>query len=284
MRGAMEYAKKPLVVAEIGINHNGDLSIAKSLIALSSCLGADYVKFQKRTPELCVPDAQKNVIVSNQWGTMTYLDYKRKIEFGRDEYDELDAYCKHMGIGWFASVWDSESAEFMARYECPFLKVASACITDLDLLKAIKRQDTPVVLSTGMSDKAQIDRALSVLGGQVGYLLHCTSAYPLNDRDVNMRKLLSLRELYGDRHKIGFSNHSSRIVYVVQAYVMGAEMVEFHITLDRNMQGSDHAASIDPGGFDRIMKHIDSIHTGWGTGEIRCLESEIPVRDKLRRF
>jgi N-acetylneuraminate synthase len=274
---------RPVVVAEIGINHNGDLNIAKSLIAMAANFGADLVKFQKKTPEICVPESQKNVMKVTRWGHITYLEYKKKMEFGKAEYDKIDTYCQEMGIRWFASAWDNESVDFLVQYEIPYIKVASACITDFELLERIKSHDVPVVLSTGMSNKEQIDRALDYLGEQAEYLLHCTSTYPAPDADMNMKGLWTLKEIYGNRCKIGFSNHSEKIIYTVQAYVMGAEMLEFHITLDRNMEGSDHAASIGPVGFDRIMKHIGSIYGGWGDGEIKCLESEIPIRDKLRR-
>lgn len=274
---------KPITVAEIGINHNGDINIARSLIALAANFGTNYVKFQKKTPEICVPKLQRNVMKVTRWGHITYLDYKKKMEFGKEEYDKIDSYCKELNIKWFASAWDYKSVDFLTQYDIPYLKVASACITDFKLLERIKSYDIPVILSTGMSTKEQIDKALDFLGNQVEYLLHCTSTYPAPDEDMKMKSLLTLREIYGNRCKIGFSNHSEKIIYTVQAYVMGAEMLEFHITLDRNMEGSDQAASIGPMGFDRIMKHINSIYAGWGDGEIKCLESEIPVMNKLRR-
>lgn len=274
---------KPITVAEIGINHNGDLNIAKSLIAMAANFGADCVKFQKKTPEICVPKLQRNIMQVTRWGRITYLEYKRRMEFGKEEYDEIAEYCKELSIKWFASAWDYKSVDFLMQYDIPYLKVASACITDFDLLERVKSNDIPVILSTGMSTKEQIDKALDYLGNQVEYLLHCTSTYPTPDEDMNMKGLWILREIYGSRVKIGFSNHSEKIIYTVQAYVMGAEMLEFHITLDRNMEGGDHAASIGPVGFDRIMKHINSIYAGWGDGEIKCLESEIPVMKKLRK-
>lgn len=275
---------KPIAVAEIGINHNGALSIAKSLIALAKNFGCDFIKFQKKNPELCVPKLQRNIMKVTRWGRITYLEYKERMEFGKDEYDEIDDYCKELDIKWFASAWDYKSVDFLMQYDIPYLKVASPCITDFELLERIKSYDNiPVILSTGMSTKEQIDKALDFLGNQVEYLLHCTSTYPAPDEDMNMKRIWTLKEMYGNRCKIGFSNHSVKIIYTVQAYVMGAEMLEFHITLDRNMEGSDHAASIGPVGLDRIMKHINSIYAGWGDGEIKCLDSEMPVMKKLRK-
>lgn len=273
---------KPVIVAEIGINHNGSIEIAKSLIALAQNFGCDYVKFQKRTVELVYNKESLDSHRVSRWGT-TQRDQKEGLEFGKEEYDEIDEYCKELGIGWFASAWDYKSVEFLAHYNVPYMKIASACITDFDLLNSIKHSNIPVIMSTGMSTKEQIDKALDYLGSQVEYLLHCTSSYPTTDEDMNMKGLLTLKEIYGGGYKIGFSNHSMKIIYTVQAYVMGAELLEYHITLDRNMDGSDHAASIGPTGLDRIIKHINSIHAGWGDGEIRCLESEIPVMKKLRK-
>lgn len=273
---------KPIVVAEVGINHNGDLEIVKSLIAMGKNFGANYVKFQKRTVELAYSKEYLDSHRVSRWGT-TQREQKKGLEFGKEEYDEIDEYCKELSLGWFASAWDHKSVEFLAQYNVPYMKIASACITDFDLLNSVANSNIPVIMSTGMSTKEQIDKALDYLGNQVEYLLHCTSSYPTADEDMNMKGLLTLKEIYGGRYKIGFSNHSMKIIYTVQAYVMGAELLEFHITLDRNMDGSDHRSSIGPTGFDRIIKHINSIYAGWGDGEIRCLESEIPVMKKLRK-
>ena len=245
---------KPIIVAEIGINHNGDINTARSLIALAAIFGANYVKFHQKKPTIYSQYYCRNVIKVTRWGHITYLDYKKKMEFGKEEYDKIDSYCKELNIKWFASAWDYESVDFLTQYDIPYLKVASACITDFELLERIKFYDIPVILSTGMSTKEQVDKALDYLGNQVEYLLHCTSTYPSPDEDMNMKGLLTLKEIYGNRCKIGFSNHSEKIIYTVQAYVMGAEMLEFHITLDRNMEGSDQAASIGPVGFDRIFE------------------------------
>jgi len=275
--------KRPKIVAEIGINHNGDLKIAKSLIALAKNSSCDYVKFQKRTIDLVYSKNYLKMSRISKWGT-TQGEQKQGLEFGEKEYNSIDKYCKQLDIPWFASPWDYKSVDFLAQYNIPYFKIASACITDFGLLKRVKSfKRIPVVLSTGMSTKRQVDKALEYLGNQVEYLLHCVSTYPTPDEDMNMRCLWTLKKTYGNRFKIGFSNHSAKIIYSVQAYIMGAEMLEFHITLDRSMDGTDHAASIGPKGLDRIMKHINSINAGWGDGKIKYMESEIPVMKKLRK-
>ncbi len=234
---------RPIVVAEIGINHNGSLEVAKSLIALAVNFGCNYVKFQKRTVELVYPRELLDSRRVSRWGT-TQREQKEGLEFGKKDYDKIDEYCRELGIGWFASPWDCMSVEFLMQYDLPYIKVASVGITDDALLESIKMTGKPIIMSTGMSSKEQVDRALDYLGNQVEYLLLCTSSYPTPDEDMNMKGLWTLKELYGDRCKIGFSNHSAKVIYTVQAYVMGAEMLEFHITLDRNMEGSDQAASV----------------------------------------
>lgn len=279
----MEFVK-PVVVAEVGINHNGSINLAKSLIALASNFGADYVKFQKRNPSVCVPDNQKNIRKMTIFGPMSYIDYKNKLEFGESEFDEIDCYCKKLGIGWFASVWDVDSVSFMKRYNPPFLKIPSACVTDLELLKAVKSSGVPVVMSTGMSDEGMVDSAVDILGSNLRFLLHTTSSYPTPPSEMNMSRIFTLQKKYGDAVKVGFSNHCIDLIYTVQSYIMGASMIEFHITLDRNMAGTDQFASIGPTGFDRIMSHIGSIYTGWGNGVLGVCESEKPIMAKLRRF
>jgi len=261
--------EKPIIVAEIGINHNGDIKLAKSLIALAANYGADYVKFQKKTPELCVPDDQKNIRKATIFGPMRYIDYKRRMEFGKEEYYEIDEYCKKLGIKWFASAWDIPSVDFLMKYDIPFIKIASASITDLELLKKVKSTGVPVIISTGMSTKKEIDRAIDILGDNLKYILHTVSSYPTPNNEMNMLAIDTLKRLYGDRYKIGFSNHCIDLIYIVQAYVMGAEMLEFHITIDRNMPGTDQYASIGPTGFDKVMKHINNIYIGWGDGKLK---------------
>jgi N-acetylneuraminate synthase len=274
---------KPKIVAEIGINHNGDMAITKSLIAIAKNFGADYVKFQKKNPDICVPESEKDIIKNTIFGPMKYIDYKKKMEFGKTEFDEIDRYCALLNIQWFASVWDIDSLNFIKDYNPPFIKIASASITDIELLKEIQKSNIPVILSTGMSDKFIIDGAIEILGNNIQYLLHTTSSYPTPSKEMNMNKINTLKKEYGDRFKIGYSNHSEDIIFIVQSYIMGVDMIEFHVTLDRNMNGTDQRSSIGPMGFNRIIKHINNIEEGWGTGEFKLQNSEIDIVKKLRR-
>ena len=274
----------PIIVPEIGINHNGDIRIAKSLISLVSNLGLNYIKFQKKTPDLCVPETQKDIIKDTIFGPMKYIDYKKKMEFGKEEYDEIDRYCTLIKMRWFASCWDEPSVEFISKYEdIPFIKIPSACITDLNLLQKIRNTDIPTILSTGMSTENEINDAISILDGKLQYILHTTSSYPTPFSEMNMNKIYTLKKLYGDRYKIGFSNHSPAIIFSVMSYVMGAEMIEFHITLDRHMNGTDQSSSIGPTGFIRILNHIDNISRGFGNGNIELQPSELEIKEKLRK-
>jgi len=275
--------EKPVVVAEIGINHNGNLGLAKSMIAMAESFGADYVKFQKRNPEVCVPDSEKQSRKMTVFGPMSYIDYKHRMEFGKREFDEIDQYCNKLGIGWFASVWDRDSLDFMVEYDPDFVKIPSACVTDKELLDSCRESGISVVMSTGMSSKDEVDDAVEYLGDSLCYLLHTTSSYPTPNDEMNMSRILTLQMLYGDRCKIGFSNHCVDLIYLVQAVVMNAKMLEFHVTLDRNLPGTDQYASIGPTGFDRLMHHIGNIMVGWGDESLGVCESEIAIRRKLRR-
>lgn len=271
------------LIGEIGINHNGDINLAKSIISLANNYGCNYVKFQKRTPDVCIPESQKNIVVNTPFGyPMKYIDYKNKMEFGEEEYKEIDRYATLIGIEWFASVWDIPSVEFIQKFNPTFLKIPSALITNNQLLEKCKDAGIPCIISTGMSTEQEIDNATNSLGSSLKYILHTTSSYPTPNKEMNMKKMITIKKLYGDRCKIGFSNHSQDIIYLIQAYVMGAEMLEFHITLDRNLPGTDQLASIGPTGLDKIMKHLNNIGIGWGDGEIKIQESEIPIMKKLR--
>jgi len=272
---------RPIVVAEIGINHNGDVGLATANIGLAKGLGADYVKFQKRTVDVVYSkkDLDRDRISP---GGKTNREQKEGLEFGKTEYDHIDGFCKTIGIGWFASPWDAGSLDFLLQYDPPFIKIASAMLTDVDLLRAVRESGKSVVMSTAMSDEAQIDSAVSELGHQLKYLLHCVATYPTDDEDVNLSRMLSLKEKYGDRCKIGFSNHSEHIIFNVAAMVLAAEMIEFHITIDRNLYGSDQKSSIGPTGFKRIMEHIERIQRGWGDGSLDPRPAEASAAKKLR--
>lgn len=272
----------PIFVAEIGINHNGNIKNAKSLIALANNNDIKYVKFQKRDIDLVYGQQFLNSPRVSKWGS-TQRDQKAGLEFSNEQYADIDEYCKMIGSSWFASPWDVNSVNFIADFKVPYIKISSASITDIELLKAVKETNIPVILSVGMSNKAEIDSALDIIGKQVEYILWCKSTYPTIDTDMNLSGILTLKELYGNTYKIGFSNHSPHIIYCVAAYIMGAEMIEFHVTLDRNSEGSDQIASIGPYGIECIVKHITKIHNGWGDGTISIAENEKAVMKKLRK-
>ncbi len=269
------------IVAEIGINHNGDLNVAKMLVDAAVSAGCDAVKFQKRTPELCVPSEQRDVLRETPWGTMTYMDYRYRVEFGETEYAEIDEYCRRKGITWFASPWDTESVDFLERFAPVGHKVASACLTDDDLLRHIAATGRPVVMSTGMSTMNQIRHAVATLGIEDLIILHCTSTYPCKPEELSLRMIETLRQEFG--RPIGYSGHEVGLVTTVAAAVLGACMVERHITLDRSMWGSDQAASIEPLGFERLVRYVRTTEMAMGDGIKRVHQSELPIMQKLRR-
>jgi sialic acid synthase SpsE len=269
------------VIAEIGINHNGDIDIAKKLIDVAVEAGCQAVKFQKRTPEISTPEAQKNIPRDTPWGQMTYLDYKRRIEFGDDEYAEISRYCQEKGIDWFASPWDVPSVEFLERHGVIAHKVASASVTDTELLEALKATGKPVILSTGMSTMDEIDNAVSILGSENLVILHATSTYPLDPAEANLRVMNTLRDRFGV--PVGYSGHETGLQISLAAVGMGANALERHITLDRAMWGTDHSASLEPGGLTRLVRDIRVIESALGDGIKKVWESEQGPRQKLRR-
>lgn len=269
------------VVAEIGLNHNGDVEIAKRLIDAAARAGCDAVKFQKRTPELCVPPEQRNVVRETPWGAMTYLDYRQKVEFGLAEYRELDRYCKEKGITWFASCWDQSAVDFIEQFTPPCYKIASATLTDAHLLSYIRATRRPVILSTGMSTMAQIETAVELLGTDDLILTHCTSTYPCNPAELNLRMIETLRQRFPC--PTGYSGHEVGLVTTVAAVALGACFVERHITLDRAMWGSDQAASIEPHGFERLVNYIRVVERAIGNGKKEVYPSELPIMQRLRR-
>jgi N-acetylneuraminate synthase len=269
------------VIAEIGINHNGDLDVARQLVDLAAVAGCDAVKFQKRTPELCVPPEQRDVVRETPWGLMSYLDYRHRIEFGPDEFDALDAYCHDRGIAWFASCWDEPSVEFIETYEPVCYKIASASVTDRALLERLAATGHPLILSTGMSTMAQIRSAAGALPQDQLLLAHSTSTYPCKPEELNLRMIATLRDQFDC--PVGYSGHEVGLQTTVAAVVLGAAFVERHITLDRAMWGSDQAASIEPTGLVRLVRDIRVIEAAMGDGEKRVYESELPVQARLRR-
>lgn len=270
------------IVAEIGINHNGDLEIAKRLIDAAVWAGVDVVKFQKREPESCVPPDQRDRKRETPWGYISYIDYRHRIEFGEDEYQEIDRHCRERSINWFASVWDEPSVDFMEVYKPICYKIPSAALTDHDLLRYVSKADRPVILSTGMSTMEQIQTAVGVLGSENLLLNHATSTYPCAPEELNLHMVQTLRESF--TCPIGYSGHEVGLVPSAIAVALGACLIERHITLDRAMWGSDQAASVEPGGFQRLVKYIRVTEQALGDGVKRVYESELESMKKLRRF
>ncbi|WP_022894122.1 N-acetylneuraminate synthase family protein [Agromyces subbeticus] len=270
------------VIGEIGLNHNGDVEIAKRLIDVAVESGAQAVKFQKRTPEIATPEHMRDVPRETPWGTMSYLDYRRRVEFGEAEYLEIASYALRAGIDWFASPWDVPSVEFLEGLDVVAHKVASASVTDLALLEAIAQTRKPVILSTGMSTLDEIDRAVEALGTDRLVMLHATSSYPMPPEEANLRTIETLRGRY-QGVPIGYSGHERGLQISLAAVALGAVAVERHITLDRAMWGSDQAASLEPTGFDHLVRDIRVIGEAMGDGVKRVFPGEEAPRAKLRR-
>jgi len=268
------------IMAEIGINHNGDIEIAKKLIDAAVLSGCSGVKFQKRTVEVVYTPEELAKPRESPFGT-TNGDLKRALEFGQAEYEEIDRYCKDKGILWTASCWDEASVDFIARFDPPCFKIASASLTDDCLLRHHRRYGRPIILSTGMSTLEQVDHAVEVLGTQDLILMHTTSTYPSQVEELNLQVIHTLKARYG--LPVGYSGHEVGLAPSVAAAVLGACMIERHITLDRAMWGSDQAASVEPQGFMRLIKDIRAIEKAMGDGVKKVWDSEVPVMQKLRR-
>jgi N-acetylneuraminate synthase len=268
------------IIAEIGINHNGDLEIARRLIDAAVNAGCDAVKFQKRTVEVVYTAEELAKPRENPFGS-TNGDLKRGLEFGLAQYREIDRYCKQRGILWFASCWDEASVDFIEQFQPPCYKIASACLTDDGLLRHHRRYGRPIILSTGMSTLEQVDHAVEVLGRENLMLMHTNSTYPSKIEELNLRTLQTLSQRYGV--PVGYSGHEVGLAPSVGAVALGACAIERHITLDRAMWGSDQAASVEPQGFERLVKDIRAVEKAMGDGVKRVYESEIPVMKKLRR-
>lgn len=268
------------ITAEIGINHNGDIDIAKKLIDAAVLSGCDAVKFQKRTPDLCVPEKQKNIMRETPWGIMSYLDYRHKIEFGKDEYTEINNYCKDKGIDWFASCWDKPSVDFIEEFSPVAHKICSAALTDDELISYIDSFGHPIILSTGMSTMEQINHAVSLIKQSPLMLLHATSTYPCKISELNLNMITELKEKFD--YPIGYSGHEVGIQTTVAAAVLGAVFVERHITLDRAMWGSDQSASVEPIGVMKLVRDIRACEAGLGDGIKKVYDSELPIIERLR--
>ena len=270
------------VIAEIGINHNGDLEIAKKMIDAAVHANADAVKFQKRTPEIATPSDQQNQMRETPWGYITYLDYRYKVEFNEAQYREIDAHCKQKGIAWMVSVWDEESVDFMEKFDTPAYKIPSASLTDLNLIRKARATGKPLILSSGMSTMEEIKMGVKIAGEKDLALMHCTSTYPCEPEELNLKMIETLRREFPTM-PIGYSGHEVGLVPSAVAVAFGACMVERHLTLDRAMWGSDQSASVEPGGFERLVKYIRVTEASLGDGVKKIYESEKGSMKKLRR-
>lgn len=273
----------PYLIAEIGINHNGDMQIAKKLIDAANATGWHSVKFQKRNPELAVPENQKGVLRETPWGTMTYLEYKYRVEFEKEQYDIIDAYCKEKPIAWTASPWDMPSLDFLLQYEIPFIKIASASNGRDEMIIEACKSKKPVILSTGMTTMEEVDHAVNLLEKHSNgdyILLHTNSAYPAPVKDLNLRMIQTLKDRFGCL--VGYSGHEANIEPSIAAAALGACVIERHVTLSHDMWGSDQKASLEVHAMDMLRKRIDAVHESLGTGEKYMSDSEAAQRKKLR--
>lgn len=269
-------------IAEIGINHNGSIETAKKLIDMAILSNCDAVKFQKRTPELCVPEHKKNEPKDTPWGRMTYLEYKNRIEFSKEQYEIIDNYCKEKNIIWFASPWDIPSIDFLEEFDVPCYKIASAMLTNKELLKKVRDTGKPIILSTGMSTLSEVDKAVKLLDDLQLIIMQCNSSYPSEDVELNLRVIEEYKKRY-PRHIIGYSGHEKGYTASLVAAVLGARVIERHITLDRTMWGSDQAASLELSGLRRLTRDLSLLPLWLGDGEKKIYKSEIAIREKLRK-
>jgi len=269
------------IIAEIGINHNGSVDIAKKLIDVAQVAGCNAVKFQKRTPEICVPPAQRNTMRETPWGIITYMEYREKLEFGEEEYREIDNYCRAKGMLWFASCWDVPSVEFIEQFQPCCYKVASASLTDDGILEAMKATGRPVILSTGMSTLEEVDQAIARFPSSQRLVMQSTSTYPCAAEEINLKVMEKYRRKYSC--PVGYSGHESGLQISLAAVALGANLIERHITLDRAMWGSDHAASLEPQGLMKLVRDIRIIEKALGDGNKRVYDSEMSKRKMLRK-
>ncbi|KAA0210610.1 N-acetylneuraminate synthase [Ignavibacteria bacterium CHB1] len=271
------------IIAEIGINHNGSMDNVRKLMYGAKAAGCDAVKFQKRTPEICVPKDQWNVERDTPWGRMSYIEYRHKIELGENDYAEIDNLSRKIGIDWFASCWDEESVDFIEKYNPKLYKASSASLTDLNLLKKKKSTGKPLVISTGMSTINEIEKAVINIGEDNLLIAHSTSTYPCPLEELNLRMISTLSKMFPN-NPIGYSGHETGLAPTWAAVALGSSFVERHITIDRAMWGSDQAASVEIEGFHRLVKNIRDIEQALGDGIKRIYKSEIGPRKKLRKI
>ena len=277
---------KTFIIGEIGINHNGDLNIAKKLIDIAACAGFDAVKFQKRDPDTCVPEKQKQVLRQTPWGQMPYIDYKKRIEFTGDQYDEIDVYCFEKGISWSASPWDMNSARFLNRYNLTWVKIASASITDLKLVNYCAKTFENLLISTGMSTMKQVTRAVDTAKKHLPQenitLLHCNSSYPAPVDELNLNVITKLKQLY-PRMNVGYSGHEYGLLASMATVALGATCIERHITLDKSMWGSDQSCSLEPHAMFKLVRGIRELELALGSDEKCVTPSELAKAETLRK-
>ena len=273
---------KPYIIGEIGINHNGDIRIAKKLIDVAKRCNFDAVKFQKRSPDISTPEIQKMKLRETPWGEMTYLNYKKKIEFNIKQYKVIDKYCKSKKIDWFVSCWDIDSFEVMKKFRFKYHKVASAMITNIPLLKKIAKTKIHTLISTGMSNYKNIDAAVKIFKkfNCKFTLLHCVSTYPAKDEHLNLKCIQTLKKKY--KCDVGYSGHESSVSPSIIAYMLGASVIERHITLDRSMWGTDQASSLSEVGMKTLTSIIEKTPKILGSGKKKLLKEEILISKKLR--
>jgi len=269
------------IVGEIGINHNGDIDVVKKLVDVAAETGLNAVKFQKRTPELCVPRDQWDIERDTPWGVMKYIDYRYKVEFDESEYSDISDYCDSKGIDWFASPWDEEAVDFLDKFDTPCYKIASASVTDMILLEKVHSTGRPVIMSSGMSTMDEIRAGVDALGRDNLLICHSTSAYPCEPSELNLRMIDTLSKEFDV--PIGYSGHETGLSTTLAATVLGACLVERHITLDRAMWGSDQSASIEPHGVAKLVRDIRVVESALGDGVKKVYDSELGVMQKLRR-
>ena len=274
--------KKPFLIAEIGINHNGSIKLAKQLIDLAAKYQFDAVKFQKRDPDIVVPEKQKDQLRNTPWGEMTYLNYKKKIEFGYKEFKQIDNYCKKLKIKWFASPWDIKSSNFLKKYKLQYNKIASAMITNLELLKNVAKQKKTTFISTGMSEMKDIRTAVKIFKKNKCkfILMHCVSTYPCQEKDLNLKMIQTLKEKF--KCEVGYSGHETTVSPSFAAWFMGADYIERHITIDRTMWGTDQAASLSEPGMRELSNILKKFPIMFGNGIKKITKEEKKLIPKFR--
>lgn len=275
-------SKSIFIIAEIGINHNGDIELAKKLIDIAAQAGCDAVKFQKRTPEICVPEKMKTIMRDTPWGLITYLDYKKKIEFNENEYDLIESYCKQKNIAWSASAWDIESLRFLDKYNLPFNKVASALATHIEFLKEVAQRKILTYVSVGMCGYEDIDVIVEIFRSYSCplVLMYTVSTYPAQDKDLNLKMIQTISNKYN--LPVGYSGHESSVSPSVVAASLGAVAIERHITLDRSMWGTDHSASLESSGLNQLVGAIRKVPIVLGDGVKKIIEGELEAAKKMR--